>query len=212
MTRNSKIRDLVLMGIMTGMIFLMAFTPIGYIKTGTLSITLITIPVAITAYALGPKGGAVAGLAFGVTSAIMAFMNPSAMMVALTGVSAAKAIVLCIVPRTLDGLIVGLISDLMKKIKVPSAVGGAVSGFAVAFLNTVFFMSSLVLLYGNTEYVQNMRESVAPGKNVVLFILAIVSINVAIEWIASTVVTSGVAAGLTAARLIETPRKEAAAQ
>ena len=208
MTRNSKIRDLVLMGIMTGMIFLMAFTPIGYIKTGTLSITLITIPVAITAYALGPKGGAVAGLAFGVTSAIMAFMNPSAMMVALTGVSAAKAIVLC----TLDGLIVGLISDLMKKIKVPSAVGGAVSGFAVAFLNTVFFMSSLVLLYGNTEYVQNMRESVAPGKNVVLFILAIVSINVAIEWIASTVATSGVAAGLTAARLIEAPRKEAAAQ
>lgn len=207
MTRNTKTKELVLMGLMTGMIFLLGLTPIGYIKTGTLSITLITIPVAIAAYALGPVGGTVAGLAFGITSFITALTNPSAMMIALTGVSIAKSFVLCIVPRVLDGLLVGLISAGMKKMGIMSAVSGAIAGFAVAFLNTVFFMSSLVILFGNTEYVKNMRSTVAPNKGVILFIVAIVSVNVIIEWVSTTVITSAVSGALTSARLIKAPKK-----
>lgn len=207
MTRNTKTKDLVIMGVMTGMIFLMGLTPIGYIKTGTLSITLITIPVAITAYALGPVGGTVAGLAFGITSLITAFTNPSAMMLALTGVSVARTYVLCLVPRVLDGLLIGLLSAGLKKVGVKSAISGAIAGFGIAFLNTVFFMSSLVLLFGNTEYVKNMRATVAPNKGVVLFIFAIVSVNVLIEWISTTVITSAVSGALTSARLIKAPEK-----
>ena len=60
MKRTTKTKNLVLMGIMTAIIFLMGLTPLGYIKTGTLSIALITIPVAIAAFALGPQGGALA--------------------------------------------------------------------------------------------------------------------------------------------------------
>lgn len=211
MTRNSKTKDLVLMGVLSAIIFIMGLTPIGYVKTGTLSIALITIPVAITAYALGPKGGTVAGLFFGITSTIMAFTSPSAMMVALADISPAKVAVLCIVPRVLVGLCSGTIAHLLKSAKIPSAISGAVTGFSVAFLNTVFFMSSLVFLFGNSDYVKTMRESVAPNKNVVLFILAIVTVNVIIEWVASTVVTSAVAGALTSARLIEAPGKRAEA-
>ncbi len=207
MTRNSKTKDLVLMGVMTAIIFIMGLTPIGYVKTGTLSIALITIPVAIAAYALGPVGGTLAGLSFGITSAIMAFTQPSAMMTALTSVSVVKVAALCIVPRVLVGFCAGMVAKLMKELKVPSAMGGALTGFSVAFLNTVFFMSSLVGLFGNCEYVKAMKGE----KNLVLFIIAIVTVNVIIEWVSSTVITSAVAGALTKARLISTPAKRAEA-
>ncbi|MBQ8965930.1 ECF transporter S component [Ruminococcus sp.] len=208
MTRNTKTKNLVLMGIMTAIIFLMGLTPIGYVKTGTLSIALITIPVAIAAYALGPVGGTVAGLAFGTTSAIMAFTAPSPLMVALTADSPVKVVVLCVVPRALVGLCAGTIGYFMRKAKLPSAFAGGATGFSVAFLNTVFFMSSILFLFGNTETVQSMKGH----ENLLIFVFAVVSVNVVIEWISCTVITSGVAAALSAARLIDVPKSKAAAQ
>ena len=200
-----NVRQLTVLGLMTGMILLMGLTPIGYIKTGTLSITLITIPVAITAYALGTVGGVIAGLFFGITSLISAFTNPSPMMVALTEASIARTVVLCLVPRTLDGLLIGLLSTALKKTKVKTVISGAIAGFGVAFLNTVFFMSSLVILFGNTEYVKNMRKD----RNVIIFIIAIVTMNVVIEWISTAVVTSAVSAGLQRAGFIKGKAKAA---
>ena len=208
MTRNTKTKDLVLMGIMTAIIFVMGLTPFGYIKTGTLSIALITIPVAIAAYALGPKGGAVAGLSFGITSAIMAFTSPSALMVALGAYSPVRVVLLCIVPRVLVGLCSGTIGYFLRKSKLPAAVSGGIAGFSVAFLNTVFFMSSLLFLFGKSDTVQAMKGH----NNLVIFIVAVVSLNVVIEWISCTVITSGVAAALSAAKLIDSPKSKAAAQ
>lgn len=209
MKTNAKkifnVRQLVILGLMTGMIFLMGLTPIGYIKTGTLSITLITIPVAITAYVLGPVGGAIAGLMFGITSLISAFTQPSAMMVALTEVSVARTAVLCLVPRILDGLLIGLLSAGLKKTRIPTAVSGAIAGFGIAFVNTVLFMTSLVLLFGNTDYVKNMRAD----RNLVVFIIAIVSVNVIIEWVSTAVVTCAVSTGLQRAGFINTKAKTA---
>ncbi|HCJ42025.1 ECF transporter S component [uncultured Ruminococcus sp.] len=207
MTRNSKTKDLVLMGVMTAIIFIMGLTPIGFIKTGTLSITLIPIPVAIAAYALGPVGGTLAGLSFGITSAITAFIKPDKTMVVLISISVVKVAALCIVPRVLVGFCAGMVAKLMKGLKVTSAMGGALTGFSVAFLNTVFFMSSLVALFGNSEAVKAMKGE----RNLVLFIIAIVTVNVIIEWVCSTVITSYVAGALTKARLISTPAKKAEA-
>ena len=209
MKTNTKkifnVRQLVILGLMTGMIFLMGLTPIGYIKTGTLSITLITIPVAITAYVLGPVGGAIAGLMFGITSLISAFTQPSAMMIALTEASVARTAVLCLVPRILDGLLIGLLSAGLKKTRIPTAVSGAIAGFGIAFVNTVLFMSSLVILFGNTEYVKNMRAD----RNLVVFIIAIVSVNVIIGWVSTAVVTCAVSTGLQRAGFINTKAKTA---
>ena len=206
--KNNKTKNLVLMGIMTAIIFVMGLTPIGYIKTGTLSIALITIPVAIAAFALGPQGGALAGLSFGITSAIMAFTNPSPLMVALTDISPVRTVILCVVPRVLVGLLAGTIAHVLKTIKVPSPISGGIAGFSVAFLNTVFFMSTLLMMFGDSETVKGMEGH----HNLVLFIIAVVTLNVAIEWISCTVLTSAVALALSKARLIDapTPKKKKA--
>ena len=58
---SSKTRYMVELAMMIAVILLMAFTPLGYIRTPFLTVTLITIPVAVGAMFLGPKGGMVCG-------------------------------------------------------------------------------------------------------------------------------------------------------
>ena len=66
--KRSSTLYMVELAMMIAIILLMSFTPLGYLRTPGLSITLLTIPVAVGAIILGPKGGAVCGLAFGATS------------------------------------------------------------------------------------------------------------------------------------------------
>lgn len=47
---------LVEMALLVAIILIMAFTPIGYIRTAGLEITLIVVPVAVGAVTLGPGG------------------------------------------------------------------------------------------------------------------------------------------------------------
>ena len=55
----------------------MAFTPLGYIKLPGLTITFLTIPVAVGAIILGPVGGLICGLTFGLTSLYQAVTGGS---------------------------------------------------------------------------------------------------------------------------------------
>ena len=79
-------KKLVLLALLTGLLVLMAFTPIGYLNIGPLSITFNMIPVAIGAVALGPTGSAVLGLVFGITSFAQCF-GISAFGTVLCGIS-----------------------------------------------------------------------------------------------------------------------------
>ena len=45
---------LAFLGLLTAIMFIMAFTPLGYLKTPVLSITFMTIPVIIAAVLLSP--------------------------------------------------------------------------------------------------------------------------------------------------------------
>ena len=73
-----------------------------------------------------------------------------------------------------------------------------IAGFASAFLNTLLFMSALVILFGNTEYVQSLMA----GRNVLVFICAFVGLNAVVEMIASTIVTGVVGAALYKAKTL----------
>ena len=63
MRKNGKLNTtyMVEMALLIAIILIMAFTPIGYIKTFGLEITLIVVPVAVGAVVLGPTAGAILG-------------------------------------------------------------------------------------------------------------------------------------------------------
>ena len=194
-----KPRELTLLGLLTAILLVMSFTPLGYLNIGPLAITLNTIPVAIAAAALGPLGGAVTGSVFGMTSFLqcLGIGGTSAMGVLLFEINPFFAFVQRFVPRLLMGTLAGVIFDAVKKWK-GSTLAGFVAGFSAAFLNTALFMTALVLLFGNTEYVQGLIA----GRNVIVFICTFVGINAVFEMLATTFITGVVCKALEKARLI----------
>ena len=55
--RNSKTNELVLTGLFTAIIIIMAFTPLGYIPLVVINATIIHIPVILGSLFCGPKKG-----------------------------------------------------------------------------------------------------------------------------------------------------------
>ena len=182
-TTNTKggTKYLVELALMIAIIFVMAFTPLGYLRTPGLSITFLTVPVAVAAMILGPKGGAICGATFGITSLMQCF---------------GTSVFTCIVPRILEGLLSGLIFKAVRgKNKNLAYFAG---GLACPVLNTIFYMSSLVLFFYNTDYIQGFVDALGVT-NPFAFVVAFVGVQGAIEAVVCTVVGAAVARALAAA-------------
>lgn len=191
MKKNQKIQNLTFLAVFTAIILLMGFTPIGYIKTLGLEITLLVIPVVIGAILLGPKAGTFLGFMFGVTSLIQAISSLSPFGAMLFGLSPIKTIILCIIPRTLMGFLVGVIfkalnNKLLGKANIFAHIIACVSG---ALLNTIFFMSLLCLFFYNTDEILAFRNQLG-STNVLNFIILFVGINGLVEAIVNFVIGS----------------------
>lgn len=184
---------------MTAVMIVFAFTPIGSIPVGPLVISLQVIPVAICAVTLGPVGGAIGGAIFGILSCLQAFGIgiPSGMGMALVAINPFLAIVQRLIPRILEGLIAGFVFKVLKGKNRAAAC--SVAGFCTAFFNTLLFMSLLVILFGNTEYMQGMIA----GRSVIVYICATVGINAVVEMLAATILTGAIGTALYKARVIE---------
>lgn len=191
--------QITILGLMAAVLLLMAYTPLGYLNIGPLAVTFNMIPVAISAIVLGPVGGAIAGSIFGLTSFLqcIGIGGTSAMGAMLFGINPFLAFVQRFVPRLLDGLLLGYIFRGMKK-KTNTYVSCAVTGFFSAFLNTAFFMTALVVLFGNTEYMQELIG----GRDIIVFVCTFVGINAVCEMVSATVITGAVGAALSKAHLI----------
>ena len=159
-----------------------------------LSITFNMIPVAIAAIAMGLPGGAAIGAVFGLISFLQCFglCGSSAMGAALVTVSPVLMFVQRFVSRVLVGVLAALVYRGLEKTRLPMTVKGAVTGFSAAFFNTLFFMSLLVLLFGQTEYIQNQMA----GRGVLAYIIASVGINAVVEMVVAALVTGAVGAAL----------------
>lgn len=191
--RRLSTRETVILSLMIGILLLMSFTPLGYLNIGPFPISFNMIPVAIAAIAVGPLGGLIAGATFGLTSFLqcIGIGGSSAMGVILFQINPILAFLQRFVPRALDGLLLGFIYGLLRK-RTRSYIACAVTGFCSAALNTILFMSALILLFGHTDYV---RELIG-GRNVLLFVCTFVGVNALAEMAASTILTGAIGAAL----------------
>ena len=189
--KQSKLstKYLVELALLVAVILLMAFTPIGYIKTLGLEITLIVIPVAVGAVTLGPAGGAILGGVFGVTSFIQCF-GMSAFGTILLGVNPFFTFLVCVPTRILEGWLTGLIYQGLRKSSLKSEVSVTLANLCCPLLNTALFMGTLVVLFAGT-----MREQFGMTK-VIPFIVTFVGINGVVEAIVCFLVGTGVSISL----------------
>lgn len=188
---------MVQIAMLTAIVLILAFTPLGYIRTGGLEITLIVIPVAVGAVILGPVGGMILGAVFGITSFIQCFgMSPFGAM--LLSISPVKTFVTCVVTRTLMGLLTGLIYQGMKKISRNKSLNTVVANLCCPFMNTLLFMSCIVIFFYQTDYIQGF-VSMLGAANPFLFVLGFVGINGLVEALLCFVVGSAITRALLSA-------------
>lgn len=198
-------KSMVLLGLLTALVAVFSFTPIGSIPIGPLVITLNVIPIAIAAISLGPVGGAIIGGVFGIFSFLQCFGIGilSGMGAILVDINLPFAFIQRFVPRLLDGFLAGLIFQGVSKL-TDVRISCFVTGFCTALMNTAFFMLSLVFLFGNTDYVQGLMK----GKSVIPFIISFVGINALVEMIVCTIITGAVGTALFKAKLIKATEKK----
>ena len=203
MSKTFNTKSLVILGFLAALTMVFSFTPIGSIPIGPLVITLNVIPIALAAITVGPVGGAIIGGLFGLLSFLQCFGIgvPSSMGAVLVSINPVLAFIQRFIPRLLDGFMVGFIFKGVSKLS-NGYVSCAVTGFCTAFLNTAFFMSALVLLFGNTDYVKGLMG----GKNIILFICTFVGINALVEMAVCTLIAGAVGAALIKSRFIVTTK------
>ena len=184
-------REFVLLALLVAILIVLAYVNIP--QPAGLSITFNMIPVAIAAIAIGPAGGAILGGAFGIISFLQCFgiCGFSGMGAALAAINPLLAFVQRFFPRLIDGLLLGFIYRFVKR-KLNAYAGCAVTGFMAAFLNTLLFMTSLVWIFGGTEYMQNSMA----GRGMLTYIVAAVGVNGVVEMIVSTLLTGAIGAAL----------------
>ncbi len=180
---NKSVLKLTQFSVLTAIMILMAFTPLGYLKVGAVEITFMMIPVVIGAIILGPKVGALLGGVFGITSFIQCF-GFSAFGAVLLSINPVFTFILCMVPRVAMGWLTGLIFEKLykhDKTKVASFGATTLSG---ALINTILFMIFLVVLFGRSGFITGLMD----GKKFLTFIVAFVGINGLVEAIVCFIV------------------------
>lgn len=191
-------RRMVLLAMLSCILLVMSFTPLGYLPIGPLAISLNMIPVAIGAVALGPGGGAFLGAVFGITSCLqcVGIGGTSPMGVILFEISPVLAIIQRLLPRIMAGWLTGMTYRGLRKVHVNYAAYAA--GFGAALYNTLLFMTALIALFYNTEYLQGLIG----GSNILLWAILFVGINAVLELLASTVIVGFVCKALEKIKMI----------
>ena len=118
--------ELVLTGLFTAIIIIMAFTPLGYIPLVVINATIIHIPVILGSLFCGPKKGAFLGFVFGFTSCLKAtivggtlssFVFSPVLAASMVGTSGIfKSLFIAFVPRILVGVIPYFVYIGIKKV------------------------------------------------------------------------------------------------
>ena len=200
---RTKMTRLTLLAMLVAVLIVLALVNIP--MPAGLSITFNMIPVAIAALAMGVPGGALIGGAFGLISFLQCYgiLGVSPMGVALVTANPGLGFALLMfvqrfVSRVAVGVLTALVFRAMQRTKAPMYVQGAVTGLSAAVLNTIFFMTLLVVLFQQTDYMQNAMA----GRGVLAYLIASVGVNAVVEMIVAALVTGAAGSALKKARLL----------
>lgn len=194
-TTNFRTGRMVQLALFTAIIAILNLTPLGYINTPPLAITLVGIPVIIGAIVLGPASGAFLGVIFGLTSFIRCFgIDPTGVLV--LGIDPVKTFIMCLLPRILMGWLTGLTFQGLKRIDKKRFISYAVTSLLGSLYNTVLFMAFFILFFiNNSEFQKNVPLA---AKGAITFFLTAAGFNAILEAIVCLIIGTAVSKALNA--------------
>lgn len=187
---KTKTATMTRFALLAAVILVMSYTPLGYINLGLFLVTFLTIPVIVAALLFGKSAGAFAGLVFGLTSFAKSF--GSTMGASLLAINPIYTFILAVVPRVLEGYLCGLIFERLNKNGNGKIWKIIAASFSCPALNTILYMGTLVLLFGNTDYLKGLIG----GKSIFMFVVGFVGIQAVVEALVCTAAGSVICAAL----------------
>ncbi|PNS02259.1 membrane protein [Petrotoga miotherma DSM 10691] len=149
---RAKTKRLVTISLLSGISFVLGFTPLGFIPIPPANATTMHIPVIIGAILEGPIAGMVIGLIFGVSSIIQALLRPNILSFAFVNplVSVLPRILIGLVSYYSYRLVFELFSSNKEKVsKWRDSVSIGVSAALGTFTNTAGVLGMMYLLFAD---------------------------------------------------------------
>ena len=173
--KNKKTTNMVIFSMLLAIEVVMSFTPLGFLRIGLLSVTMLHIPVIICAMALGKKYGAALGFVMGFCSFYNATFSPTITSFCFTpffsmgGVEGNwTSLLIAFIPRIALGYGAGAIYERLKSKNGRTAA--ALSGLSGALINTVGVLGGIWIFF------KEPYEAVL-GNTIVALLMTTVGIN-----------------------------------
>lgn len=180
MKRKSNVRYMAELALLTAIVLILAYTPLGYLKTPWgVEVTFIVIPVAVGSIILGPVAGAFLGLVFGLTSFAQCF-GASALGVIMLQTNAFGTFFCCVINRVVVGLVPGLLYTALKRFDKTRVAGLAVCCFLTPVLNTVLYIVGNWMIFSDTWLdiaISTYGYTGEGGFSLLAFMMALVAVN-----------------------------------
>ena len=199
MKQKTDVRYLTELSLLTALVLIMAYTPLGYLKTPWgVEITFIVIPVAIGSILLGPSAGGFLGFVFGMTSFFQCF-GTSVLGATLLGINPVGTFFCCVVNRVLVGIVPGLLYKLLRRYDRTRVAGIAVCCFLTPVLNTVLYILGNWLIFSDAWLsiaADSYGYTGTGGFGLLAFMLGMVAVNGIAEAAACLVLGTGICKAL----------------
>lgn len=173
--KNKKTTNMVIFSMLLAIEVVMSFTPLGFLRIGLLSVTMLHIPVIICAMALGKKYGAALGFVMGFCSFYNATFSPTITSFCFTpffsmgGVEGNwTSLLIAFIPRIALGYGAGAIYERLKSNNGRTAA--ALSGLSGALINTIGVLGGIWLFF------KEPYEAVL-GNTIVALLMTTVGVN-----------------------------------
>lgn len=173
--KNKKTTNMVIFSMLLAIEVVMSFTPLGFLRIGLLSVTMLHIPVIICAMALGKKYGAALGFVMGFCSFYNATFSPTITSFCFTpffsmgGVEGNwTSLLIAFIPRIALGYGAGAIYERLKSKNGRTAA--ALSGLSGALINTIGVLGGIWIFF------KEPYEAVL-GNTIVALLMTTVGIN-----------------------------------
>ncbi len=143
---RNHIKRLTITGMLSAIIIIMVYTPLGMITIGPISTTFAHVPILIGLLVEGPVVGLVLALVFGAASMVRAYISPTGLLSVFF-----QDPLISIIPRLFIPLTAWLFYKLLKKVlpdtKAMTKVAWAGAGLIGSLTNTVLVLAGLYLLH-----------------------------------------------------------------
>lgn len=153
--RSKKTKNLALFAFFLAVEFILLFTPLGFLRIGPLSATLMHIPVIIAAITMGWKYGCALGLVFGLCSVWSATFTPgptsfcfSPFITVGSFSGNPSSLIIAIVPRILIAVSAYGVYTFCHRKTNASGISAALGAAAGAITNTVLVLGMIYLFFG----------------------------------------------------------------